>query len=57
MGEGLEVTARSVPDEVIEGIELPNRRFVLGILWHTEEEDRSAIVAALVEAAGVGVAA
>lgn len=30
------VTAVSVPDQVIEAIELPGRRYVLGVQWHPE---------------------
>jgi putative glutamine amidotransferase len=36
LGEGLRVSARSEPDHVIEGIEMPGRRFVLGVQWHPE---------------------
>ncbi len=48
LGDGLVVTGRSVPDGVIEAIELPGRRFVLGVLWHPEEDERSRVIAALV---------
>lgn len=48
LGDGLEVTGRSEPDGVIEAIELTGRDDVLGILWHTEEEEESAFVADLV---------
>ncbi|MBQ7130510.1 MAG: gamma-glutamyl-gamma-aminobutyrate hydrolase family protein [Oscillospiraceae bacterium] len=34
---GLLVTARSVPDEVVEAVELPGERFVVGVQWHPEE--------------------
>jgi RNA polymerase sigma factor (sigma-70 family) len=37
LGGGLRVTSAST-DGVVESIELPNRRFVLGIQWHPEEE-------------------
>ncbi len=49
LGDGLVVSARS-PDGVIEAVELPNRGFALGILWHAEEEKGSRIVSALAQA-------
>lgn len=36
LGEGLRIVAHA-PDGVIEGIEHPDRRFVLGVQWHPEE--------------------
>lgn len=51
LGEGLTVSGHAVGDGVIEAVELPAHPFGLGILWHPEEEERSAVVAALVEAA------
>lgn len=51
LGDGLKVTGWSVPDGVIEAIELDGREHAIGILWHTEEEERSALVADLVKAA------
>jgi putative glutamine amidotransferase len=35
-GRGLVVSASAVGDDVIEGIEAPGRRFVLGVQWHPE---------------------
>jgi putative glutamine amidotransferase len=57
LGEGLVVSGRSEPDELIEAIELPERRFALGVLWHPEEDVRSSVVGALVEEARAKVAA
>ncbi|MBS1887352.1 MAG: gamma-glutamyl-gamma-aminobutyrate hydrolase family protein [Actinobacteria bacterium] len=51
LGEGLEVSGRSVGDDVVEAIELPDRRFALGVVWHPEEDEASAVIPALVEAA------
>jgi putative glutamine amidotransferase len=51
VGAGLEVTGHSVIDDLPEAIEAPDRRFVLGVQWHPEADERSRIVAALVEAA------
>ena len=36
LGEGLVVSAISPEDGVIEGVELPGARFVLGVQWHPE---------------------
>ena len=38
-------------DEVVEAIELPDRRFAVGVLWHPEEDERSRVIGALVEEA------
>ena len=49
-GRGLEVTA-TAPDGVIEAIELPSARFVLGVQWHPEEGSDPRPFQALVQAA------
>lgn len=36
LGRSLVVSARSLADDVIEGIEAPDRRFALGVQWHPE---------------------
>jgi putative glutamine amidotransferase len=55
LGEGVEVTGWSDGDEVIEAIELPGRRFALGVLWHPEQDEQSRVIEALVaEARGRG---
>jgi putative glutamine amidotransferase len=51
LGEGLEVTAWSVGDDLAEAVEDRERRFVLGVLWHPEEDESSRLIAALVEEA------
>jgi putative glutamine amidotransferase len=51
LGDGLVASGWSEPDGVVEAIELPGRRFVLGLLWHAEEERRSPVIAALARAA------
>jgi putative glutamine amidotransferase len=51
LGEGLAVTGRSVGDRVPESVEDPDRRFVLGVLWHPEEDQRSRLIGALVDEA------
>jgi putative glutamine amidotransferase len=47
LGEGLVASGWADPGETVEAIELPGRRWALGILWHTEEEGRSPVLAAL----------
>jgi putative glutamine amidotransferase len=51
LGEGLVASGWAEPGGAIEAIELPERRWALGILWHTEEERRSPVLAALTAAA------
>jgi putative glutamine amidotransferase len=36
LGDGLEVSARSPVDGVIEGLEVPGSRFVVAVQWHPE---------------------
>jgi len=51
LGEGLVVSGISDLDELPEAIELPGRRFVLGVQWHPEADPESPVVGALVQAA------
>ena len=51
LGEGLVVTGRSPEDDLVEAVELPDKRFALGVLWHPEEDRASGVIGALVEAA------
>ncbi len=51
IGDGLAVTGRSQPDGVVEALELPDKAYALGVLWHPEEDVTSAIVQSLVDAA------
>jgi len=57
LGEGVVASGWSAPDDVVEAIELPEHRFALGVMWHPEGDERSRVVAALVEAAREQVAA
>ena len=55
LAPGLVITARS-PDRVIEGVESPRHRFVVGVQWHPEElyaqyEGQARLFRALVEQA------
>lgn len=38
VGEGLVVTGRAMEDGVIEALEDPKRRFLLGVEWHPEDQ-------------------
>lgn len=49
LGEGLESTGWAVEDETVEAVELADRRFALGVLWHPEEDMKSRVIAALVK--------
>lgn len=51
LGEGLKVTGWSAEDDLPEAIELPGKRFALGVIWHPEEDESSKVIGALVEAA------
>jgi putative glutamine amidotransferase len=57
LGEGLTVSGWSEPDDLAEAVELADRRFALGVLWHPEEDEQSRVVGALVAAARERVAA
>ena len=51
LGEGVAASGWSEPDGLIEAVEMPGRAFVLGTLWHAEEERRSPVIEGLTEAA------
>ncbi len=51
LGEGLVLSGVSTLDDLAEAIEIPERRFVLGVQWHPEADRQSAIITALVQAA------
>jgi putative glutamine amidotransferase len=53
IGGGLLVSGFAVRDELPEAIELPDRRFVLGVQWHPEADPTSPVVDALVAAAAI----
>jgi putative glutamine amidotransferase len=48
VGEGLQVTGWSVEDDAVEALEDPSCPFVLGVLWHPEEDENSQLIKALV---------
>lgn len=51
VGEGLVVSGLAPRDGLVEAIELPGKRFVLGVQWHPEADSKSAVVGAFVDAA------
>ena len=51
LGESLRPTAWAEGDDVVEAVEDPAQRFLLGVGWHPEEDEASRVVAALVEEA------
>ncbi len=51
VGDGLLVSARASADGLVEAVELPDRRFVLGVQWHPEADVGSPVIGALVQAA------
>lgn len=57
LGEGLIVSGVSTSDQLPEAIEIPDRRFVLGVQWHPEADTASSVVGALVAAAATADAA
>jgi putative glutamine amidotransferase len=57
LGEGLIVSGTSNYDRFPEAIEMPGRRFVLGVQWHPEADESSRVIEAFVQAAGRSAAA
>ncbi|HEX4109062.1 MAG TPA: gamma-glutamyl-gamma-aminobutyrate hydrolase family protein [Solirubrobacteraceae bacterium] len=53
LGQGLVITGWSTLDELPEAIERPDLGFALGVQWHPEADERSRVVAGLVQAAAV----
>lgn len=49
LGNGLTISARSVPDAVIEAIESPEHAFALGVLWHPEQDPMTPLFRAFVD--------
>ena len=50
LGEGLSVTARAEGDGTVEAIEDARLRFMLGVLWHPEEDEADRLIGAFVAA-------
>jgi putative glutamine amidotransferase len=51
IGDSFVVTGQSTLDDLAEAIELPDRRFALGVQWHPEADEHSRVIASLVQAA------
>lgn len=51
LGEGLRISGHAAEDEVPEAIEATDGRWVLGVQWHPETDDRSRLFSALADAA------
>ncbi|MEA2277843.1 MAG: putative glutamine amidotransferase [Solirubrobacteraceae bacterium] len=51
VGDRLSVTGWAVLDELPEAVEVPDRRFALGVQWHPEADERSRLIEALVREA------
>ncbi len=57
LGEGLRVTGWSEGDELPEAVEIPDRRFVLGVQWHPEADETSRVISEFVREAAATVEA
>jgi putative glutamine amidotransferase len=51
IADGFVITGHAELDDLPETIELPGRRFVLGVQWHPEVDESSTVISALVEEA------
>jgi putative glutamine amidotransferase len=51
VGDGLVVTGWAAMDQLPEALEVERKRFALGVQWHPEADERSRLIAALVEEA------
>lgn len=49
VGEGLLATGWATMDDTVEAVEDPEKKFMLGVLWHPEEDEKSRLIAALIE--------
>jgi putative glutamine amidotransferase len=51
VGREFEATAWSTDDDTVEAIEHPDRGFVLGVLWHPEEDPEDRVIPSLTKRA------
>lgn len=56
VGAGLRVSARADGDDTAEAVEDPSRRFMLGVLWHPEEDEADRLIASFVAQCRAAVA-
>ena len=54
LGEGVVASGRA-DDGVVEALELPDKSFAVGVLWHPEEDSESTVIGSLADAAREGV--
>jgi gamma-glutamyl-gamma-aminobutyrate hydrolase PuuD len=54
VGDGLRVTAHAEGDGTVEAVEDTGRRFMLGVLWHPEEDEADRLIGAFVEECRAG---
>jgi len=52
VGDGLRVTAHAAGDGTPEAVEDADRRFMLGVLWHPEEDEADRLIGAFVRECG-----
>jgi putative glutamine amidotransferase len=57
LADGLVATGWSADDGLIEAVEMHGENYVLGVLWHPEEDQASRVIASLTEAARAKVGA
>ena len=51
LGEGLKVTGWATIDDLPEAVEVPDRRFALGVQWHPEADELSRVIESFVREA------
>jgi putative glutamine amidotransferase len=51
LGDGLQVTGWAVLDDLPEAVEAPDKRFALGVQWHPEADELSAVIESFVREA------
>ncbi|MDQ3508154.1 MAG: gamma-glutamyl-gamma-aminobutyrate hydrolase family protein [Actinomycetota bacterium] len=49
VGDGLLATGWAKMDDTVEAVENPKLPFMLGVLWHPEEDERSRLISSLLE--------
>ncbi len=54
VGDGLRVTAHAEGDGTVEAVEDADRRFMLGVQWHPEEDEADRLIGAFVEECRAG---
>lgn len=52
LGEGVVVTGWATGDDTVEAIEMPDREFALGVLWHPEEDPEDRVIPWFVKRVG-----